>query len=336
LCYSLPKDRRNTTFQLTAHLVLPLSCQNTWGALPIEEGAIPQPGFQENRTGVFQRLMELLFHPLTFSEVIIYLSPRMSTTWGEISRVSCSRSQGPHSLNLEDPCYLKENPGNTSRDVTGTFHHPPLHPDEDTSCEARLVVAVQGTSKVLSPLGKLKVRRGLAFLQKDKTIPRIRSPGNLWTGKPQAPLNHHPFPHPCRKLRKRNSRNGLPGSTPKECRSESQHKEDNPARNPSCPFPSSENQGVREGVAPYTLSNWSLPTPQIGQTQVSGRSAKRVPAGIPESGSPKTGIVNIATDLATVPLNLPRLCLFFLVRCCFTGNFTAFHVPVVRVGHGNG
>jgi hypothetical protein len=128
--------------------------------------------------------MKLLFHPLTFSEVIIYLSPRMSTTWGEISRVSCFWSQGPHFPNLEDSRYLKENPGNTPRDVTGKLRHPPLYPDEDTSCEARLIVAVQGTSKVLSPLGKLKVHCGLAFLQKDETIPRVHGPRNLWTGKP--------------------------------------------------------------------------------------------------------------------------------------------------------
>lgn len=38
-----------------------------------------------------------------------------------------------------------------------------------------------------------------------------------------------------------------------------------------------------------TSSNWSLPTPQSGQTQSSGMSSKAVPGAMPPSGSPTSG-----------------------------------------------
>ena len=38
-----------------------------------------------------------------------------------------------------------------------------------------------------------------------------------------------------------------------------------------------------------SLTNSSLPTPQIGQTQSSGKSSKAVPGAIPLSGSPTSG-----------------------------------------------
>ena len=39
----------------------------------------------------------------------------------------------------------------------------------------------------------------------------------------------------------------------------------------------------------YALENWSLPTPQSGQTQSSGRDSNGVPGAIPLSGSPAAG-----------------------------------------------
>lgn len=39
----------------------------------------------------------------------------------------------------------------------------------------------------------------------------------------------------------------------------------------------------------YFFTKSPLPTPQIGQTQSSGRSSKAVPAGTSESGSPTAG-----------------------------------------------
>jgi len=38
-----------------------------------------------------------------------------------------------------------------------------------------------------------------------------------------------------------------------------------------------------------TFANSSLPTPQMGQTQSSGKSSKAVPGAIPLSGSPTAG-----------------------------------------------
>lgn len=38
-----------------------------------------------------------------------------------------------------------------------------------------------------------------------------------------------------------------------------------------------------------SFANSSLPTPQIGQTQSSGRSSNAVPGAIPLSGSPTAG-----------------------------------------------
>ena len=42
-------------------------------------------------------------------------------------------------------------------------------------------------------------------------------------------------------------------------------------------------------VGVQALLNWSFPTPQMGQTQSSGRSSNAVPGAIPLSGSPTAG-----------------------------------------------
>ena len=49
--------------------------------------------------------------------------------------------------------------------------------------------------------------------------------------------------------------------------------------------------GQDKGAGSYstTSSNWSLPTPQRGQTQSSGMSSKAVPGSMPPSGSPTAG-----------------------------------------------
>ena len=39
----------------------------------------------------------------------------------------------------------------------------------------------------------------------------------------------------------------------------------------------------------YALENWSLPTPQSGQTQSSGRDSNGVPGAMPCSSSPTAG-----------------------------------------------
>jgi len=51
-------------------------------------------------------------------------------------------------------------------------------------------------------------------------------------------------------------------------------------------------QVPRDGTRPetdYSGENWSLPTPQTGQTQSSGSSSKAVSGGMPPSGSPSSG-----------------------------------------------
>ena len=39
-----------------------------------------------------------------------------------------------------------------------------------------------------------------------------------------------------------------------------------------------------------TLSNWSFPTPHSGQTQVSASASNSTPGGIPDVGSPASGL----------------------------------------------